>query len=83
MNFLITKRFTKSLEKLDSKLQNRIKERLKRITKSENPLIYADKLSGKDLFKFRVGTYRIIFRLECDNLILMLIKHRKEVYKNL
>jgi mRNA interferase RelE/StbE len=49
---------------------------------SENPNIYPA-LSGKfaGLRKYRVGDYRIIFSLIGDAVLILRIRHRREVYK--
>uniref|UniRef100_UPI00405615BD type II toxin-antitoxin system RelE family toxin n=1 Tax=Candidatus Electronema sp. TaxID=2698783 RepID=UPI00405615BD len=38
-----------------------------------------------DLHKVRVGDYRIIYTIDADRLIILIVKigHRKDVYKNL
>ena len=50
---------------------------------SENPLPpKALKLRGRDGYRIRVGTYRIIYSFKRDELIISIIKigHRKEIY---
>ena len=41
------------------------------------------KLQGEDLYKIRVGDYRILFRIENDAILVEKIGHRKNVYKHL
>jgi len=41
-----------------------------------------------DTYRFRVGDYRVVFRLDPQNqqlvvLVVLRVRHRKEVYKNL
>jgi len=43
------------------------------------------KLSGKKLYRVRVGSYRVIYQIHDDRLLVLVIKigHRREVYRNL
>lgn len=82
--FLLTDDFLESLEQLDPSVQGLIKTKLRWFASSENPLPLAKKLRGyKDLYRFRVGHYRLIFRLSKKSIILLLVKNRKDVYMGL
>lgn len=82
--FFSTEEFVQSLQSLDESCQQKVREKLKFFVQSENPIFFARKLRGyKDIFRFRIGDYRVIFRLEKKNIILLLAKHRKDVYKGL
>jgi len=59
----------KILDKIESDLPS---------TASECPML---KGKFKGLRKFRVGTYRIIFAILEDQILILRIDHRKEVYK--
>jgi len=50
-----------------------------------DPYKYLDKLRGYDLYKFRVGQYRVIIQLLNKKLIIHVVKvkHRSIVYKKL
>jgi mRNA interferase RelE/StbE len=41
------------------------------------------KLTARDSWRIRIGNYRVIYLIEDDNLIVIVIEigHRKEVYK--
>lgn len=78
-------RVQSDLDKIDSSIVLRIKG----ATESKlikNPFLYSRPLSGlvSVYYKFRVGDYRIVFRIEGKLLIVVvLISHRKDVYKKL
>lgn len=59
---------------------------LKRIASlADNPLPPgSEKLSGQERYRVRQGTYRIIYEIKNDELVVMVVKvgHRREVYKN-
>ncbi len=82
--FFVTSNFKKALKALDQKTQNSIRTKLEHLSKQENPLLFSKKLKEfKDIFRFRVGNYRIVFRLEKNKIILLLVKHRKDIYEDL
>lgn len=82
--FKFTSDFQNSFKKIDGKIQQDIKKKLSYLSELECPLLYAKRISGyKDIFRFRCGNYRILFRLEKKNIILLLVKHRKEIYESL
>ncbi len=80
---LFSKKAKKELEKLDFSIKKRIdlaiKEKLEK-----DPINHLILLTGslKNLYKFRVGDYRLICKKEDDKLIILVvtIKYRKEVY---
>lgn len=81
-SFLVTDDFEKDLKKLDANKAERVKEKLRFIRVQENPLFYAKKLQGyKDIFRFRVGDFRLIFRLQKNTLIFLKVSHRKDIYE--
>ena len=80
--FVVTDEFKKDLNDLDSVIQAAIKEKLRYIVTLGNPMQCARKLRGyKDLFRFRAGDYRMIFRLASKRIILFRVRHRKNVYE--
>ena len=75
----------KDLRKLGHTAQKRILKFLKeKIATSSDPRVYGKALKGSliGLWRYRVGDYRIITKIEDDALIVLVIKvgHRKEVY---
>jgi mRNA interferase RelE/StbE len=80
-----TKSARKEFERLPDKIQDRVVEAL--FLLAENPfskLLRIKKLSGVDeLYRIRIGDYRLVYTVEADELILILIKigHRREVYR--
>ena len=77
-----------TLDKLKKKTAKRIILKLEYFISRENPLSYAKKLTGRysDLYRFRVGDYRLIFSKDIKGKITILtiiqIGSRKDVYKN-
>jgi len=69
------------LEKLETNIQDRIFSVLDRV--KINPGRYFKKLAGGNLYRLRVGSYRIIADILQDKLLILVLKvgHRKNVYK--
>jgi len=75
----------KELSRIDSIWQKRILNKIKILT--ENPKRLANnikKLKGRyqEYYRLRVGDYRIIYSIEKDRLLILIIRvgHRKEIY---
>jgi mRNA interferase RelE/StbE len=76
------------LGRIDRPLQKIIKAKL--FLLAENPEALKNnikRLSGtdKDLFRLRVGSYRVIFKKDKEELVIIVVRigHRKEVYLSL
>lgn len=82
--FVFLADFIDSLKKLDGSIQKQIKEQLSFLSKTENPLYFSKKLRGyKNIVRFRAGDYRMVAQIEKQKIILLFVKHRKEVYEGL
>jgi mRNA interferase RelE/StbE len=83
IKIIFSKRAKKELEKLDHIIKKRIDLAIKEKLEID-PANHLIPLTGslKNLHKFRVGDYRLICKKEDENLIILVvtIKHRKEVY---
>lgn len=80
----------KDLDRLDPSIVRRILKKVDEFSKRPEPLEFAKKLTGFviDTYRFRVGDYRVVFRLDPQNqqlviLVVLRVRHRKKVYKNL
>ena len=72
---------SKQFGKLDKTIQKRIINKLELIR--VNPFLYATKLVGFNVYKIRVGDYRIILSIEKNTLVILVLKvgHRRSIYK--
>ncbi len=82
-DLVYTQRSIRDIEKLDPKIKKRIGKVLLRY--KEEPLLYAEKLSDSKLgtYRFRIGDYRIIFDIEGNEIVVLRVGHRKEIYKRI
>ena len=80
-NLVYTRKAEKDIKKLDSSIKSRIGNALLKL--QDNPLLYSDKLSDPALgtYKFRIGDYRVIFDIEGNDVVVLRVGHRREIYK--
>jgi len=80
---IFSEKAEKQLKKLEKDIQNRIISVLERIR--IRPESYVERLVGEQVYKLRVGDYRVIMDLENNRLIVLILKvgHRKNVYDNM
>ena len=78
---IYTQRAERDIAGLDSKTKERIGKTLLRY--KEDPLRYAEKLSDPILgtYRFRIGGYRVIFDLEGNEIVVLRVGHRREIYR--
>ena len=68
------------INKFESIISKRIAKKVREL--SENPFSRdIRKLKGEDLFRLRVGDYKIIFEIKGDRIFILEVGHRKKIYK--
>lgn len=82
--------FTRAAEKAFSSLPEKVQDRIDDVLdglEAEPWPVGHKKLKGSkgDLYRVRVGDYRVVYQVEEDRLVVVLIRigHRKEVYRNI
>ena len=78
---IYTNRAVKDLARLDSAAKERIAETLERY--AEVPLNYAKKMVDPALgtYRFRIGDYRVIFDIEGNEVVVLRVGNRREIYR--
>ena len=73
----------RSIDKLPPHIKKRIKAKLEWFIAQKQPLSFADHLTkpADAHYRYRVGVYRILFDVEDNNIIVLLVQHRSEVYR--
>ncbi|MDF1558958.1 MAG: type II toxin-antitoxin system RelE/ParE family toxin [Bacteroidales bacterium] len=79
---LIERYAQKQIMKLDKKVIPVIKTAIPSLADNPRPYGYK-KLKGEDAYRIRVGDYRIIYEIDNDKIIVIIVSvgHRKEIYK--
>ena len=85
---VFTRLAEKDLSRIDKKQAIKILRKINTFFLTVNPLDKAKKLKGFDLdtYRYRVGDYRVVFRLDKKTgrlivLVVLRIAHRKAVYR--
>lgn len=84
---VFTKKSRKDLKSIEFKVAQRIIKKIYHYSQQKNPLEFAKKLNGNLLgeYRFRVGSYRVIFDVDIEGkikiLLILAVKHRREIYK--
>jgi mRNA interferase RelE/StbE len=78
---IFTQRAIRDLDNITQDTKQRLANKIKEY--SREPLKYARKLIDQKIgtYRFRVGDYRIVFDIVNDNIVVLRIGHRKEIYK--
>ena len=81
---LYKKPAAKDIQKLPKPVQKRLKVKLEWFIDQPNPLKFAEPLTkpADAQYRFRVGSYRVLFDVEGSNVIILYVQHRREVYQN-
>ena len=80
MQIVWDEKAVKELKKLDLSIQKRILKSIDEL--SINPTAKdIKKLIGIEGFRLRLGDYRVIFQTEHDNLHILKVGHRKNIYR--
>ena len=82
MNLFFTESARKDLDKSLPEIKQRILEKLSFFMAQNNPLSYAKAMVNNDFgqYRFRIGDYRAIFDVKKDQLVVLVIGHRKDIY---
>ncbi len=75
----------RSIKKLPKSVQENIKNAVRNLGENPRPN-NVKKLSGShDLYRIRLGDYRIIYQIKDDILLIVIVMagHRKEIYRDL
>ena len=82
-SLVYTHRAIKDVQRLETKVKRRIGKTLLRY--SEDPFRYAEKLTESKLgtYRFRIGQYRVVFDLMGNDIVVLRVGHRKDIYRKL
>lgn len=83
MDIALTARAERDLGSLGRATHKRIYEKLQFFAKQANPLLFAKRLIGIDLYRFRIGDYRILFKTENGMIKIVAIKKRDVAYREI
>ena len=81
-NVFIERYAQKQILKLDRKIIPLIKNAIADLSLNPRPVGYK-KLKGEEAYRIRVGDYRILYEIDDDKIVVIIVSvgHRKDVYK--
>ena len=78
MKIILSPRAEKDLKKLPKIAQIAASRKIRQLV---NPLAQEEKLTGfPNIYRVRIGDFRIVFRRTVNEIYIILIGHRKDVY---
>jgi mRNA interferase RelE/StbE len=82
-NLVYTNRAAKDIQKLPPEIKKRIGKALLRY--QQDPLRYSEPLRDPKLgtYRYRIGDYRAIFDIEDNEIVVLRVGHRRDIYKKL
>jgi mRNA interferase RelE/StbE len=80
---LYKKPAVKQIQKLSPQIRKRLKSKLEWFINQNNPIEFSEPLTkpADAQYRFRVGDYRILFDVKDDNLIILYVQHRRDIYR--
>ncbi|MFQ3242124.1 MAG: mRNA interferase RelE/StbE [Lentimonas sp.] len=80
---VFAKRVRKDFRKIPERDATRLLSAIKLLAADPLPS-HSKKLKGEELFRIRIGNYRVIYSIEDDRMIVSVVKvgHRKNVYQS-
>lgn len=82
MKVIISERAEKDFKKLPKFVQIAITGKI-RLIEADQPTVSKKLQSYKNIFRFRVGQYRVVYQQTKTNAFIFLIRHRKDVYRTM
>ncbi len=78
-----TARAKKDLKLVDKPIAGRILRKVDSL--GELDVVFLEKVVGKDFYKFRIGSYRVLIDKfsATGKLLILRVKHRRNAYKNI
>jgi mRNA interferase RelE/StbE len=82
-DLVYTRRACRDIEKLDVAVKKRLRLALERL--SQAPYVHLERLRNPALgtFRMRNGDYRVIFDIEGNDVVILRLGHRREIYRQL
>lgn len=84
MTYYFSRRAFRLFAKLPREVQKRIITKLDWYVRQDDPLAYAEPLTDYAIgeFRFRIGDYRVIFDLDEEgDILVLLVGHRRDIYR--
>jgi len=81
MKFLFTPTAEEHFERLPQQIKKRIASKMRFYEGQPDPLQFAEPLTGSQSYRFRIGDYRVIFKLLHNTVWVLAIRRRDKAYQ--
>lgn len=81
MTILITNRAKKQITKLPEIVKLAVAAKIRALRASQENVQVLKVVGCADIYRVRIGKYRIIYQKNTDNIIIVAVQHRKDVYR--
>lgn len=81
MKYIFTPTAEDDFDRLTRPNRKRIAEKMRFYASHDDPLQFAERLTGSHEYRFRIGDYRVIFEIMHGILWVNAIKRRDEAYR--
>ena len=73
----------REMHRIDRSQQERIRAAIRALETEPRPHGYQKMTGSKDLYRIRVGDYRVIYQIQEEKLVILIvrIRHRREAYR--
>ncbi len=83
MQIIYSAKASNELSDFPAQIQVRISQKMSLYSQQPNPIKFAKPISGTELFRFRIGDYRVLFKVSNNIIFVVTIKKRDKAYLNL
>jgi mRNA-degrading endonuclease RelE of RelBE toxin-antitoxin system len=80
MKFLFTPTAEEHFERLPQQIKKRIASKMRFYEGQPDPLQFAEPLTGSQTYRFRIGDYRVIFKVFHNAIWVLAIRRRDKAY---
>jgi mRNA interferase RelE/StbE len=81
MKFTFTSIAEEHFKRLTPQMRKRVAMKMRFYADQPNPLEFAERLTGSESYRFRIGDYRVIFEVANEMAWVLAIKRRDQAYR--
>jgi len=83
MELIYTEPALDDLARLPVQMRDRVFKKISFYATQDDPLHFAEHLTGFRAYRFRIGMYRVFFEIQSDTLFVLAIRKRDKAYRGL
>lgn len=83
MNVVYMPAAVRQLAVLSADTRSRVVKKIDFYARQQNPLVFAERLTGFRAWRFRIGTYRVFFEVQDETIFVLAVRKRDAAYRGL